>query len=207
MPTASSNHPMTDIDIESIVRLVLDRMEIPVSLLGEKVVTAATVAQLDTRTRQVRLLPNAILTPSAKDELRGRGIVVHRAPASVVNRDATPPPIPARLVVSEDTASSKPMASVVVSQLLRRGITATLDSNVSPTGVTCHLSDKPAAGLMRFIGAGHATVLISRLEDVERFADEAQPRIFMIDLGHMNLASVVNAAVRVAAWSVRGAGR
>ena len=123
--------------------------------------------------------PRCVITPAAREEARDRKITFAvtepaRNPNSGINSAAS-------------TDSDCPVAR----QLGRRGIEM-------PANVRWQWTKQPAQAVVRQCGKGRRAVMISRLSDVSRFADELAPQVWVLDAEHLNLAAAVNCLAVIA---------
>ena len=156
--------------------------------VGDKIVTATTIEQLTGTPNQLFISAKAIVTPAAKDAARERSLTITRSvelpPDQVPNQATQPTSTP----VSDST---EPMRATAVSnQLARRGITTASQQIV--------LSDTPAADVYRICSEGsERAVMIGSVSDVDRFASELRPTVWVLDMKRLNLTAAVNAAAKI----------
>lgn len=118
--------------------------------------------------------PRCVITPAAREEARRRNITLD------VCEVAATTPVAA-------TENECPVAS----QLARRGIDL-------PADVRWQWTKQPAQAVVRQCGKGRRAVMISRLSDVQRFAAELSPQVWVLDAEHLNLAAAVNCLALIA---------
>jgi hypothetical protein len=88
-----------------------------------------------------------------------------------------------------DTDDAK-RATAVREQLSRR--------RISLTAARIVLSNSPAQAVYDQIIAGNRAVMIANINDVERFASELSPSVWILDMHRMNLSAAVNAVAKIA---------
>ena len=81
--------------------------------------------------------------------------------------------------------------SALESQLQRRGIAL-------PVGTDVLWTEQPAKAVFEHCQSGRRAVMVAAFSDVERFADELRPEVWVLDRKKLNLAAAVNATARIA---------
>jgi hypothetical protein len=190
----AANYTIDPVRIAAIVREVIARIKQtnlttnePDSL-PDKVITVATIEALTGSPNEIHVDAKAIVTPAARDEAKLRGITISRSDKPV-NRQNIETERPTNQNEIVDVAKPERAASMVA-QLSRRGI--------SVLGCRIVLSETPAADVFRFCNSeNERAVMLSNLSDVQRFASELQPTVWVFDMKRMNLMTAVNAAVQI----------
>ncbi|MGB7342606.1 MAG: hypothetical protein WBD20_00185 [Pirellulaceae bacterium] len=155
--------------------------------IDEKIVTAKSIEQLVGQPKQIFIGAKAIVTPAARDAAKENGITINRSVPLTKNQV---PESPCSKNEISDAANPDRAASLA-SQLARRGI--------KTIGKRIVLSDTPAADVFRFCSeAKERAVMLSSINDVDRFAAELNPTVWVMDMQRMNLMSAVNAAAQIA---------
>ena len=106
--------------------------------------------------------------------------------------------IPLQSTQAESPDSSIANDPAFEAQLGRRGIEL-------PPGTQVLWTDGPAKAVVEQCRAGHQAVMISAYSDVERFAEELSPSVWVLDRKKLNLVAAVNATARIAHVASRGA--
>jgi hypothetical protein len=204
------------IDIASIVRRVvheLKRMEAvevvsqqpdaaraTTFVFDHRVITLSDIDGVPAAMKTIELPAGGIVTPAVRDVLRGRGITVVHATSKPVasqvgNADGkTKRSSPFRPIhLQHDESIDTNLLGSVENQLSIRGIKL---CNQASRGVM--LSSHPAATVYRCISDHVSAVSINRIDDVLRFKKELNPSVYVIDVQHLNLISIVNAIVQIA---------
>ncbi len=134
----------------------------------------------------VQLVTGAVVTPAARDEARSRSIQFEGGSIGrEVQRSSAPPAtvsVPGQSVVDDDP---------ITQQLTRRGITL-------PANINVIWSITPAAEVVRRCTGGGVAVMLTRLSDIDRFAAEISPTVWVIDREQVNLVAATNMAARIA---------
>lgn len=152
--------------------------------VDDRIVTTATLEQLDGTPKQIFIASRAIVTPAARDEARRRGITIHRT----VNVPEPQQPRHARLEITDSTNPDR--AAAVRMQVARRG------GAVGSARIV--LSDTPAREVYHQCTAGgEVAVMIASVTDIGRFADELSPTVWVLDMKRLNLPAAVNTIVRI----------
>ncbi|MCO8124709.1 hypothetical protein NHH03_23420 [Stieleria sp. TO1_6] len=145
---------------------------------GEKLITLATLSGY-ADDRQVTLAPGGVVTPAAREEAARRRITF-----------STSPGVPAITASASSAAIASPQ-SILTEQLARRGVSI-------PAATEIIWTDQPAAEVYARCSIGRRAVLISAIGDVDRFATELSPDVWILDQQKLNLVAAVNAAARIA---------
>lgn len=138
----------------------------------------------------VRLVSGAVITPAARDEARSRRIQFAGGSIGREVVKASAPPITIS-VPGQSVADDCPIAQ----QLTRRGIQLPAHINVIWTLT-------PAAEVVRQCASGSVAVMLTRLADIDRFAAEVSPKVWVIDRDQVNLVAATNMAARIARLDV-----
>jgi len=179
-------------------------------VLRDRVITAAAVSGLPDPVDQLHVSAAAVITPAAWDELRSRGGTLVRSGSETnetigVRRGRAEISLPP--TASWQAAAASPAArdagaaggvidsqdpgraENVTAQLVRRGFSA--------EGARVVLTDTPAIDLHRWNAAGHRAAMVRDLRDVDRFAVELDPTVWILDMAEMNLIAAVNATCHI----------
>lgn len=188
---ATRNESIDPAMVAAITREVIARLQAAsktndsAASISDRIITVNTIEQLPGSPTQVFIAPGAIVTPAAGDEARRRGIHLQRTIA--VPRDQQPSD--ARLEITDSANPQR--ASAVREQLDRRG------ESISSARIV--LSDTPAHDVyQRCAERGEIAVMIQSISDVERFADELSPAVWVLDMQRMNIPAAVNTIARIA---------
>ncbi|KAA5540447.1 hypothetical protein FYK55_20770 [Roseiconus nitratireducens] len=153
------------------------------TIVGKRLITVETLrAHADTS--ELVAAPGAVITPAARDEAKRRGIAIVSASTS---RQASPHN------ATGDRANG-PVGQhdcELAGQLQRRGVRL-------PGGVKVIWTDRPAAEVCRRCQSGDRATMVGTFTDVDRFAAELAPTVWVLDRTKLNLTAAVNAAVRIA---------
>ncbi len=154
-------------------------------------VSTQTIEQINEPVSSVAIRSDAVITPAAKDAARQRGITLQRCDQSngdQSNGDKktnTEQQRPLQLVDTDDPSRSE----LIESQLRRRG--------VSQMHTRIVLTDSPAATVVREVKGGEVAVMVSSLDEVDRFAAECNPTSWVLDMKRLNLPGAVNVAALI----------
>lgn len=152
--------------------------------IQDKVVTAHVIEQLLGNPSQVFLLPNAVITPAARDAARQRGMTLLRT----VDLPADQQPSQDQLHITDYEQPAR--ADAVRQQLARRGYTEGSAKIV--------LSDTPAREVyFQCAKQNEVAVMIASVTDVRRFGEEISPTLWVLDMQRLNFSAAVNAAVQI----------
>ncbi len=179
----------------------------PSTVGGEKLITIETLDRYAS-TGQIIAVEGAVVTPAAREEAVQRGIQIqYAAPGVAVSNIAAPSITSSGITSTSGAANAQADASPptemqvpqsLAIQLARRGITL-------PAGVEILWTDEPAAEVYRRCSGGQRAAMVSALSDVERFAAELSPNVWVLDRQKLNLVAAVNVAARIARCSATGA--
>ncbi|MDV6034828.1 MAG: hypothetical protein F9B45_33005 [Phycisphaera sp. RhM] len=169
---------------------------------GEKLITIETLDRY-AGTGQILAVAGAVITPAAREEAVQRGIQIQFAESGVASPSITSSSIRSSSGAANGQADTPPPAEMQVpdslaNQLARRGITL-------PAGVEILWTDEPAAEVYRRCCGGQRAAMVSALSDVERFAAELSPNVWVLDRQKLNLVAAVNVAARIARCPAPGA--
>ena len=169
---------------------------------GEKLITIETLDRYAS-TGQIIAVEGAVVTPAAREEAVQRGIQIQYAAPGVAVSNIAAPSITSTSGAANAQADASPPTEMQVPQslaiqLARRGITL-------PAGVEILWTDEPAAEVYRRCSGGQRAAMVSALSDVERFAAELSPNVWVLDRQKLNLVAAVNVAARIARCSATGA--
>lgn len=152
--------------------------------IDDRVITADTIEKLSGTPTQIFLAPGAIVTPAARDEARQRGIAITRT----VQLPADQQPKNARLEITDATNPDR--AEAIRKQLARRGI--------ADCAARIVLSETPGREVyQRCTADGERTVMIATTTDVQRFADELSPTIWVLDMKRLNISAATNVVAQI----------
>lgn len=154
---------------------------------SEKVITAASIDQLTGSPKELFVDAKAIVTPAAKDAAKERGIQISRS----VELPTEQIPQPTNQTSTGIIDTSQPQrAASIADQLSRRSL---------PTdGLQIVLSETPASDVFRYCSEGQRSAMVTTVADVDRFAKELRPTVWVFDMKRMNFMAAVNAAAAVA---------
>ncbi|MEL6108724.1 MAG: hypothetical protein AAFU85_22180 [Planctomycetota bacterium] len=82
-------------------------------------------------------------------------------------------------------------------QMRRRGV-------VLPASTKLLWTDEPARAVYEQCRGGRRAVMVTAFSDVERFAQELDPDVWVLDRKRINLVAAVNAAARIAQLAAGG---
>lgn len=152
--------------------------------LDDRVITAGTIEQLIGKPTQLFIAPGAIVTPAARDEARQRGITINHT----LDVPAQQQPNRGRLDIIDSIKPER--AQAVRTQLARRGT-----NNGSARVV---LSDTPGRDVHQQCTAHRErAVMITAVADVQRFADELAPTVWVLDMKRLNIAAATNVVTQI----------
>ncbi|MCG8649552.1 MAG: hypothetical protein MI861_06955 [Pirellulales bacterium] len=165
----------------------------PEPSLTDRLITAETIARVSGSPSALRLPPRAVVTPAARDEAQRRGIRLQiqqdrqasqATPTARENSSAATPP-----TIMDHQHPER--AQAVLAQLAKRG--------VQPGNTPILLSQTPALDVHHLCSTqAQRAVMIGSLADVERFAVELDPTVWVIDMARVNLVAAVNIIARIA---------
>jgi hypothetical protein len=160
-------------------------------IVAERIVTARTISGIAGTPTQIAVPPTAVITPAARDEARRRGITIetNRGKEQQVTSGDRAAPNECDGAAIRDTDNPQ-RAAAVTRQLAGRGI--------KKINARVVLSDTPALEVHRSCTQDHQrSVMIASLADVDRFANELNPTLWVIDMARMNLTMAVNIIARI----------
>ncbi|QDV84148.1 hypothetical protein [Planctomycetes bacterium TBK1r] len=163
---------------------------------GEKLITIATLDRYAS-TGQILAVEGAVITPAAREEAAQRGIQIQFAASGVASPSITSSSNAANAQADTSPPTEMQLPDSLGNQLARRGITL-------PAGVEILWTDEPAAEVYRRCSGGQRAAMVSALSDVERFAAELSPNVWVLDRQKLNLVAAVNVAARIARCSATG---
>lgn len=178
--------------VQEIVREVITRLradDMTCALDGiqisQRVVTAEAIEQIKESVRCVAIRSDAVVTPAAKDAAWQRGITLQRCTQSINKKNYSEHQQPTLLIDTDDSNRRE----IVESQLRRRGV-AEMHTRIV-------LTDSPAATVVREVNGGEVAVMVSSLDEVDRFAAECSPTSWVLDMKRLNLPGAVNVAALI----------
>ena len=145
-----------------------------------KLVTLDTLQRLGT-SGEIHLAPSCVVTPAAEEEAKRRGIQLVHAKTAHSNETAS-------------SATDEPSGhhdDALLRQLALRGVALPADADVVWTRT-------PAAEVCRHCACGKRAVMITAYADVDRFAAEISPQVWVLDAERLSLVAATNIAVRIA---------
>ncbi len=166
--------------IAEIVRKVIARLPThQQTALSSRVVTLETIEKHSET--PLLVAKSAVITPSARDEAVRRGIAIERTSESTFISE----PAGSQVIDTENPGRALAMQR----QLDRRGVALGTAKIV--------LSDSPAQEVYHQINAGNRAAMINAIADIERFASELNPNVWVLDMKRLNLPAAVNSAVKI----------
>lgn len=158
--------------------------------ISDRVVTAETIARIKAAPAELTILDRAVITPAARDEASRRRIRFRRS--SETPTASCPAPAGASEAKIRIIDTAKPdRANAVASQIAGRGITA--------VAATIMLSESPAADVHhQCVVNQQRAAMINSLADVDRFVDELDPTVWVLDMARINFMTAVNVVARIA---------
>ena len=152
--------------------------------LTEKIITSRTIQELSKQTSQIFVSPTAIITPSARDDARSRNIEIQRT----VPLPEGQQPDQQKIEIIDYAQPER--AQAVKQQLAFRGIT-------NGTGKIV-LTETPAKEVhFQCARKNEVAVMIGCFDDIQRFADEITPTVWILDTQRLNFTAVVNAVAQI----------
>lgn len=165
--------------------LVNDQPAPAASAVAEKLITIETLGRY-AAAGQVMAAPGAVITPAAREEARRRGIKIvsktNITGANITGANERP---------SKNESDNDSQADALGKQLAHRGISL-------PPNVSILWTDRPAAEVHQQCTAGHRAVMVDCVSNVQRFADELDPQVWVLDRHKLNLIAAVNVAAQIA---------
>ena len=188
--------------VEQIVAEVLRRLELTGASaeasfqLPAGVVSLEQIEQIPSGVTEVSVSPQSVLTPSARDALRERGLRIQCAgstspsEASSNSKSQRRQNQPIRLSV---ILSDPSVESGLVAQVQRRGVTVCPKADRHVV-----VADAPATAAWNARRSGLFPMVVNRLSDITRFSAQAPVDCWVLDSTAMNFMAVVNAIVAAA---------
>ena len=99
-------------------------------------------------------------------------------------------PAPTTLRIDAQPAAGDALAG----QIAKRGV-------VLPTDVEIVWTQTPAAEVLDRCSKGQRATMVAALSDVQRFFDEIEPTVWVLDRQRLNLTAAMNVASRIALCS------
>ncbi len=155
--------------------------------IDQRIVTAETIARIEGAPTRLLVPTDAVVTPAARDEAKNRGIQID--PATEPS-DTHTPQEPKNLTQKIVDSQQSGRAAAIARQLAGRGVDR-LDSTVV-------LSDTPAKEVCRQCRDGGRAVMIRSVGEVDRFAAELEPTVWVIDMDRTSLVAATNIVARIA---------
>jgi len=173
-----------------VIRRLRDRAEqtptLPdAALPAEKLITIETLDRYPGAS-EIIAVDGAIVTPAAREEAIVRGIKIQYGATSNGLCQARSGANARRTNASEAAAPE-----MLLTPLARRSISL-------PAGVEVLWTNEPAMEVFRRCGGGQRAAMVSTFSDVERFANELSPNVWVLDRQKLNLVAAVNVAARIA---------
>ena len=154
--------------------------------IQDRVITAASIHETSSGISIALVDQDAVITPSAKDEAKSRGIKITRVERS--------PPLnrPQNGGGSQVTDRENPeRAKAVENQLRIRGLRDPLPRLI--------LSETPAKELQhQILNVGETATMVGSINEVLRFGQELDVTAWILDMKRLNLTSAVNVAAKIA---------
>lgn len=152
--------------------------------LTDKIITSRTIQALSKQTSQIFVSPTAIITPSARDDARGRDIEIQRT----VQLPDGQQPDQQKIEIIDYAQPER--AQAVRQQLAFRGITAGTGKIV--------LSETPAKEVhFQCARNNEVAVMIGSYNDIQRFSDELTPTVWVLDMQRLTISAAVNAVSQI----------
>lgn len=172
--------------VANIARQVLARLAViaqqeDATAIDDRVVSVESLRGLPGGTKQLAIHPNAVVTPAAGDEARDRGITLLR-----IDHTTNPERTTTMQVASAIRDTEQPERSAAIQQQLdRRGVDLGTHQII--------LSDTPAREVwQQCTSQAERAVMVSALDDVNRFAEQLDPTVWVLDMKRLNLIAAVN---------------
>lgn len=181
--------------ITAIVREVIRRLRSETNpcadgqVISDRVVTARTIEQIGSSQKVVVVREGAVITPAAKDVARELGIDI--VCGSITDKPETEPNHTTTNGTCLLTDPDDPQRGAAVATQLKK-------RNVNLRGTRIVLTDSPAAMVVAEVRRGEVAVMISSLAEVDRFARECSPTVWVLDMKRLNLPAAVNVAAAIA---------
>ena len=139
---------------------------------------------------------SAVITPAAHDEASRRGITIERSLSAPTNKQQSRSGNGEYIANIADTTAkiidrTNPDRAIAVGQQLnRRGIELGL--------ATVILSETPASDLYEQIAGGNRAAMVTQVGDVQRFGNELNPSVWVLDMKRLNIPAAVNTVAMIA---------
>ncbi len=152
--------------------------------LTEKIITSRTIQELSKRTSQIFVSPTAIITPSARDDARSRKIEIQRT----VQLPEGQEPDQQKIEIIDHAQPKR--AQAVEQQLAIRGITTGIGKII--------LTETPAKEThFQCARKNEVAVMIGSLNDIQRFAGEITPTVWILDMQGLTFSAALNAVAQI----------
>ena len=152
--------------------------------INERIITTQTIASLHDSTVQILIPPEAVITPAARDEARGRNVEIQRT----IQLPTGQQPDQDRIVIIDHENPQR--ASAVSQQLAIRGIT--------PGAMKIVLSDTPAQEVhCQYSEHNETAVMIGSINDIKRFSKEVTPTVWVLDMHRLTFTAAVNTIAQI----------
>ncbi|MEC8475584.1 MAG: hypothetical protein VXZ38_13090 [Planctomycetota bacterium] len=154
--------------------------------IQDRVITAASIHETSSGISIALVDQDAVITPSAKDEAKSRGIEITRVERSPqLNRPQNGSG--SRVMDRENPERAK----AVENQLRIRGLRDPLPRLI--------LSETPAKELQhQILNVGETATMVGSINEVLRFGQELDVTAWILDMKRLNLTSAVNVAAKIA---------
>lgn len=154
--------------------------------IQDRVITAASIHETSSGISIALVDQDAVITPSAKDEAKSRGIKITRVERSPQLN------CPQNGSGSQVTDRENPeRAKAVENQLRIRGLRDPLPRLI--------LSETPAKELQhQILNVGETATMVGSINEVLRFGQELDVTAWILDMKRLNLTSAVNVAAKIA---------
>lgn len=184
--------------IAAIVRKVIDRLQqsdsscnnTPVVTANNNLVTVETIQQHSGSPLIVAM--SAVITPAARDEAQRRGISIQRRAATKAATNVTPAASASENIIDKQDPER---GQAVRHQLGRRG--------VHLGALRIVLTDQPAREVHDQVIGGNRAAMVTAIADVQRFASELSPNVWVLDMKRFNIPAAVNVVVKIAYQGAR----
>lgn len=204
--TQGNTHRNIDPDrIAAIVREVVARLTSATATnqtanavsIGDRLITTETIGQIEGTPDEIVIAARAVVTPAACDEARQRGITIDRSlgnspqPINRPTANGNPTQNNNQAAIQIVDRSDPDRAASIARQIARRGITK--------TGTVIVLSQQPARDVHHYCTAqSERAVMITGINEIDRFAAELDPTVWVLDMERINFVVAVNIIARIA---------
>lgn len=152
--------------------------------INERIITSQTIASLHDSTVQILIPPEAVITPAARDEARGRNVEIQRT----IQLPTGQQPDQDRIEIIDHENPQR--ARAVSQQLAIRGIT--------PGAMKIVLSDTPAKEVhCQYSEHNETAVMIGSINDIKRFSKEVTPTVWVLDMHRLTFTAAVNTIAQI----------